>query len=114
MIFDINLGQAENKIDELRAEFPASTIYSRSVDITNDVAVTQAVAATVDKLGTIDNLLCFAGVVGCVHAIEMTATEFKRVFDINTTGSFLCAKAVAKEMIKQGMCFLAIAPASDK
>ena len=107
MIFDLDLGQAEDKIQELRTEFPAATISSTVVNITDDVALGQAVVETVKQLGSIDILLCFAGVVGCIHAIEMTGTEFKRVLDINTTGSFLCAQAVAKEMIKQGMYFLA-------
>src|ERR1700710_1628595 len=32
----------------------------------------------------------------------MTATEWRRTLDINTTGSFLCAQAAAKQMIRQG------------
>jgi NAD(P)-dependent dehydrogenase (short-subunit alcohol dehydrogenase family) len=53
-------------------------------------------------LGSVDHLLCFAGVVGCQHAIDMTAAEWRSTLDINTTGSFLCAQACAKNMIQQG------------
>jgi NAD(P)-dependent dehydrogenase (short-subunit alcohol dehydrogenase family) len=53
-------------------------------------------------LGSVDHLLCFAGVVGCQHALDMTAAEWRRVLDINTTGGFLCAQAVAKQMVQQG------------
>jgi sorbose reductase len=53
-------------------------------------------------IGSVDHLLCFAGVVGCQHAIDMTAAEWRRTLDINTTGSFLCAQACAKNMIQQG------------
>lgn len=52
--------------------------------------------------GSIDILLCFAGVVGCLHAIEMTPEQWRRTIDINTTGSFLCAQAAAKQMQHQG------------
>jgi len=113
MIFDVNQAEAERKILELRAEFPASTICSKIVNITDDAAVTKAVVETVEELGSVDILLCFAGVVGCVHAIDMTGTEFKRVLDINTTGSFLCARAASNEMIKQGKHILAMIAASD-
>jgi NAD(P)-dependent dehydrogenase (short-subunit alcohol dehydrogenase family) len=57
---------------------------------------------TAELLGSVDILLCFAGVVGCTHAIDMAAAEWRRTFDINTTGSFLCAQAVARQMILQG------------
>ena len=102
MIFDVNLAQAQSKVEELQAEFPAATILAKEVDITDDVAVNKAVAETSETLGSVDTLLCFAGVVGCTHAIEMTAAQWRRTLDINTTGSFLCAQAVAKQMIAQG------------
>ncbi|PNP44823.1 hypothetical protein THARTR1_11007 [Trichoderma harzianum] len=99
MIFDRTLVQAEAEIERLRVEYPGAIILSKQVDITDEVAVSEAVAHTEELLGSVDILLCFAGVVGCVHAVEMTATEWRRTLDINTTGSFLCAQAVAKQMI---------------
>lgn len=61
-----------------------------------------AVESTVKVLGSVDILCCFAGVVGCTHAIEMKADEWRRTHEINLTGSFLCAQAVARQMIAQG------------
>jgi len=101
MIFDVNPAQAREKIDELAAEFRTAKIKSKKVDITDDVAIGEAVAETAQLLGSVDILLCFAGVVGCTHAIDMTAAEWRRTLDINTTGSFLCAQAAAKQMIAQ-------------
>lgn len=101
MIFDVNPAQAQEKIDELAAEFPTAKIKSKKVDITDDVAVNEAVVETAQLLGSVDILLCFAGVVGCTHAITMTAAEWRRTLDINTTGSFLCAQAAARQMIAQ-------------
>jgi len=102
MIFDVNPAQAQSQINELKAEFPVANIKSKKVDITDDVAVGEAVMETAELLGSVDILLCFAGVVGCTHAIDMAAAEWRRTFDINTTGSFLCAQAVARQMILQG------------
>jgi sorbose reductase len=101
MIFDVNPTQAQEKIDELQTEFPDANIGCKKVDITDDVAVYKAVGETAESLGSVDILLCFAGVVACTHAIDMTAAEWRRTLDINTTGSFLCAQAAAKQMIKQ-------------
>lgn len=101
MIFDVNPSQAQENIDELAAEFPSAVIQCKKVDITDDVAVSEAVLETAQVLGSVDILLCFAGVVGCTHAIDMTAAEWRRTLDINTTGSFLCAQAAARQMIEQ-------------
>jgi NAD(P)-dependent dehydrogenase (short-subunit alcohol dehydrogenase family) len=102
MIFDRTLVQAEAEIDRLRVEYPSAKILTKQVDITDDVAVSEAVIRTAQLLGSVEILLCFAGVVGCVHAVEMTTAEWRRTLDINTTGSFLCAQAVAKQIILQG------------
>jgi sorbose reductase len=102
IIFDVSPIQAEAKIEELQEEFPAAVVGFSKVDITDEAAVEAAVVETARLLGSVDILLCFAGVVGCTHAIGMTAAEWRRTLDINATGSFLCAQAAAKQMIKQG------------
>ncbi|EHK16323.1 uncharacterized protein TRIVIDRAFT_40085 [Trichoderma virens Gv29-8] len=102
MIFDRTLAQAESEIEQLRVEYPSAKILSKQVDIIDEVAVSSAVIDTAELLGSVNILLCFAGVVGCVHAVEITAAEWRRTLEINTTGSFLCAQAVAKQIILQG------------
>jgi NAD(P)-dependent dehydrogenase (short-subunit alcohol dehydrogenase family) len=57
---------------------------------------------TVLSLGSVDHLICFVGVVGCVETLEMPVSQWRRILDINTTGSFICAQAAAKQMVKQG------------
>lgn len=59
-------------------------------------------AETALQLGSIDILCCFAGVVGCTHSMEMTADEWRRTLDINTTGEFLSAQAAARHMRDSG------------
>lgn len=82
-----------------------------AVDITDDTAVSIAVEKTAEILGSIDILLCFAGVVGCYHALEMSAEQFRKTLDVNTTGNFLVAQKVARVMVRQGrrgsVCFVA-------
>ena len=102
MIFDVNPAQSQASIDEMKAHFPSAKIAAKKVDITDDVAVSEAVVECARVLGSVDMLLCFAGVVGCANAIDTTAAHWRRILDINTTGTFLCAQAAAKQMIKQG------------
>ncbi|KAI4129907.1 MAG: hypothetical protein LQ338_001992 [Usnochroma carphineum] len=98
-LFDLNPAHSAEQIGILQQDFPDARIITQTVNVTNAEQVQQAVAKTVLELGSIDILCCFAGVVGCAHAIDMTPEEWRRTLDINTTGSFLCAQAVAKNMI---------------
>ncbi|MCJ1417492.1 hypothetical protein MMC32_003836 [Xylographa parallela] len=100
-LFDINPLQTEQAAELLRADFPAAKIITKAVDVTDAASVDRATAETSAELGSVDVLCCFAGVVGCTHAIDMTPDEWRRTIDINTTGHFLCAQAAAKCMITQ-------------
>ncbi|KAN0084394.1 hypothetical protein V8E55_007898 [Tylopilus felleus] len=50
-----------------------------------DVQPENAGPATVSELGSVDTLLCFAGVVACTHALELSLDEWKRSPDGETT-----------------------------
>jgi NAD(P)-dependent dehydrogenase (short-subunit alcohol dehydrogenase family) len=87
----------------MREKFPYATIAIMKVDVTDEGRVAEAMKETVRVLGSIDHLLCFVGVVGCVDALEMPISQWRRILDINTTGSFICAQAAARQMVEQGM-----------
>ncbi|KAF5012656.1 hypothetical protein FDECE_1287 [Fusarium decemcellulare] len=98
MIWDIDHPSALAKVESLQTEFHTRRINFLRVDITNAEEVQEAVAATVEILGSVDILLTFAGVASCDHASTVPAGEWRRVFEINTTGAFLCSQAVANAM----------------
>ncbi|KAK7424839.1 hypothetical protein QQZ08_008469 [Neonectria magnoliae] len=101
-LFDLNVQDSEDKIAALRREFPAAKVLAYAVDITDENQVADGVTCTASALGSVDALVCFAGIVGCVHALDMPASQWRRILDVNTTGSFLCAQAVARQMVQQG------------
>ncbi|CAD0081444.1 unnamed protein product [Aureobasidium vineae] len=101
-IFDVNASQEDRQLALLRKRFPLCIITCFQVDVTNESAVQEAVDSAAATLGTLDHLLCFSGVVGCVNTLDMTAAHWRRILDVNTTGSFLCAQAVARKMVDQG------------
>jgi NAD(P)-dependent dehydrogenase (short-subunit alcohol dehydrogenase family) len=86
----------------MQAKFPAAKIHAKKVDVTAEEAVKEAMEEAVRILGSIDILLCFVGIVGCVETLEMPISQWRKVLDINTTGSFICAQAAAREMVKHG------------
>jgi NAD(P)-dependent dehydrogenase (short-subunit alcohol dehydrogenase family) len=102
MIFDLNIAASEDKLQALRVEFPNARIEARDVDVTNEDQVSAAVAEAASLLGSVDSLVCFAGIVGCVHALDMPISQWRRILDVNTTGTFLCAQAAARQMVAQG------------
>ncbi|KAF5251881.1 hypothetical protein FANTH_3063 [Fusarium anthophilum] len=97
---DVTSESAMGKIDTLRKDFPERKIEAASVDVTDEDAVGRIMASTVEKLGGLDFLVCFAGIVNCTHALDISPKVFRKLLDVNTTGSFICAQAAAREMIK--------------
>ncbi|KAF4881937.1 putative NADP-dependent mannitol dehydrogenase [Colletotrichum fructicola] len=93
---------AVTSIASLRESFPDAKIEALSVDVTDEEGVGKAMERAAEALGGVDYLVCFAGVVGCVHALEMPAAQFRKILDINTTGAFICAQAAARIMVRQG------------
>ena len=96
------LRTSQSAILKLAQDFPKVRVFSVAVDVTDATAIAEAVQAVVQTLGSIEHLFCFAGIVGCVHAMEMTDAQWRKTLDVNTTGSFLCAQAVARQVKAQG------------
>lgn len=99
-IFDLYPVEAQITIDRLQKEFPTAVITFTKVDVTKADSVAEAVAKAESQLGPINVLLCFAGITNAVHALDISEDEWRKMFEINTMGSFLCAQAVAKAMVR--------------
>ncbi|TEA17764.1 D-arabinitol 2-dehydrogenase [Colletotrichum sidae] len=99
---DVTSVEAVKQVADLREKFPDTVIEALSVDVTDEEGVAKAMDRAVEVFGGIDHLVCFAGVVGCVHALDMPASQFRKILDINTTGAFICAQAAARVMVRQG------------
>src|SRR5438045_5611472 len=63
MLFDVNPDLLKTAEAELQSDFPLAVITSRVVDVTDEEGVNLAVVTTASVLGSVDILLCFAGVV---------------------------------------------------
>jgi 3-oxoacyl-[acyl-carrier protein] reductase len=64
-------------------------------DVSSEQDINEAVKITVEKYGTIDILIANAGILNASKILDTSAERWDEVFDVNTKGPFLCAKAVA-------------------
>jgi NAD(P)-dependent dehydrogenase (short-subunit alcohol dehydrogenase family) len=73
-------------------------------DISDKDQTADAVAATVQRLGRIDILVHCAGMRGTpnVNVVDGDEAEWKRMFEVNLLGSFVIAKPVVAQMVRQG------------
>jgi NAD(P)-dependent dehydrogenase (short-subunit alcohol dehydrogenase family) len=97
------LESSSEQIEKLRASFKARAQKIRTipVDVTSAQMVEDTISQAVSDVGGVDILCCLAGIVSCVASVSATQSQFQKVIDVNLTGSFLCAQAVAKYMISQ-------------
>ena len=74
-----------------------------AADVTDSAQVDRAVARAESELGSVDILVCSAGVGGdSLHTVEITDEEWRRVFAINCDGVFFCNRAVIPQMQRRG------------
>lgn len=79
---------------------------ARAASAVADVSVTNEVEAAVEtlerELGPIDILVTAAGIFPNRPLIEMDDEEWDRVFAINTRGTMVCCRAVARRLVARG------------
>ncbi len=83
-----------------RADGPAH--LGIGLDVADENAVDEAAARTVATFGSLDIMICSAGITGPNKTVaEYGLAEWKKVFDVNVHGLFLCNRAAARQMIRQ-------------
>jgi NAD(P)-dependent dehydrogenase (short-subunit alcohol dehydrogenase family) len=86
---------------------PVALIHSKfrsyNVDVRDEEAITKAVEEVCAAFNKIDGLVTSAGVFSSSKPFyEMGREEWERVVSTNLTGTFLCAKHVARRMVQSG------------
>ena len=104
---------ARKTADEIRA------LGRRAIAVEADVTVWSQVTAMLDtvlsELGTLDVLVCNAGVVSIASVESMTEETWDLTMSVNSKGVFLCCKAEIPILKKQpGSCIINIASVAGK
>lgn len=72
-----------------------------TINVADPASVNNAVDFTVKTFGRLDCVVNAAGVIKRQPSLEMSVEEFRRIVDVNLTGSFLVAQACARVMKDQ-------------
>ena len=73
----------------------------RQVDVSDEASVVDLVVSTTDRFGRIDGLVNAAGVAGGGPVHSLDQSEWQRVISVNLTGTYLVAKHVIGQMLRQ-------------
>ena len=71
-----------------------------AMDATVETDVNAIMKVAVKKFGSIDVLVCSAGIASRTEVLSLTKENFEKVLKVNLTSVFLCSKAAAKIMEK--------------
>jgi NAD(P)-dependent dehydrogenase (short-subunit alcohol dehydrogenase family) len=86
--------------EDLSSKYGVKVIPIKT-DVTQEDQVIKTVKTAIEEFGSVEILVNNAGIVRGGAAVEMSLEDWKKVIDINLTGVFLCARTVAREMIKK-------------
>jgi NAD(P)-dependent dehydrogenase (short-subunit alcohol dehydrogenase family) len=87
-------------LEAAREVLPDGTALSQ-LDVTDEARVEGWIAEASDAARLV-GLVTAAGIAADVHVLETSAEQFRRILDVNVTGTFLCAKAAARRMRETG------------
>jgi 2-deoxy-D-gluconate 3-dehydrogenase len=93
-VVDRNLEAAEQALAKA-----GSDGIALAADVADEAAVERATDATMAKFGRIDILVNCAGIAIRRPAVEVSLADWDKVMNVNTTGTFLFSRAVARHMI---------------
>ncbi|HRA46888.1 MAG TPA: SDR family oxidoreductase [Thermomicrobiales bacterium] len=97
---DLNGDRARQTAADLSAK--GFSAIGTTVDVTVESQVQEMVKLATETWGSIDILINNAGIASVGPAEDETLETWQRVIDVNLTGTFLCAREVAKVMIAAG------------
>jgi 2-deoxy-D-gluconate 3-dehydrogenase len=87
-------------LEDLARQLPRAV--GVTLDVTDSGSIRHAVQQAVDGLGSVDVMVCNAGVNVRKPTLEVTEAEWDAVMDVNLRGVFFSAQAGAAQMVRQG------------
>jgi NAD(P)-dependent dehydrogenase (short-subunit alcohol dehydrogenase family) len=92
----------EEEVEEIKAI--GREALALTADVSNSKEASQAVEKVLEKFGKIDIFVHSAAIRGPVNVpvVDITEEDWRRVIDVNLTGTFVISKQVAQHMIKRG------------
>ena len=99
VVSDISEEDCQKVVEEI--EKNGGEALTVKCDVSKKEEVDNLVKKTIERFGKVDVLVNNAGICQFKPFLELTEEEWDRTLNINLKGYFLCAQAVAKEMVKK-------------
>ena len=94
--------EVSEKIQQEFAIGNAQCIFAKT-DVTSEEQIKEAIKCTIEKFGSLDFMVCSAGIGGANNAIaDETLENWNKVNSVDYTGVMLCNKYAIEQMLKQG------------
>tara|TARA_B100001175_G_scaffold317488_1_gene334604 strand:- start:2125 stop:2916 length:792 start_codon:yes stop_codon:yes gene_type:complete len=99
----INGNSSQEKIDKAVTAFRSEGIqtFGYRFDVTNENAVSKAVAQIEKEVASIDILVNNAGIIKRTPLVNMEVADFEQVIKVDLVSPFIVSKVVVKGMIKR-------------
>jgi 2-deoxy-D-gluconate 3-dehydrogenase len=95
-----DLPQRRREVDQIAQGLPRA--LGVSLDVTDSSSIRHAVHDVSDALGSVDVMVCNAGLNVRKPTLEVTEEDWDTVLDVNLRGVFFTAQAGAAQMVRQG------------
>lgn len=94
----------EDKLETARISYAENGIKAHTyvLDVTDEAAAEETIPLIEEEVGPIDILVNNAGIIKRIPILEMKAEDFRQVLDVDLTGPFIMAKAIAGGMRERG------------
>ena len=85
---------------------------SRVCDVSDPGACREAVASALEAFGRLDVLCNVAGILRFAHTHELALADWRRMLDVNLTGTFLMCQAALPHLLERQGCIINTASTS--
>jgi len=100
LIGSISYEESENTAEQIRQE--GGSAIAQRLDVANREECESFVRRAVEHFGSLDVMMCNAGISIAADAVSTDAATWHRTIDVNLTGAFNAAVAAASQMIGSG------------
>lgn len=97
-IIDVDLGQLNQTIEELKSRFPQASVVGIIGDITKESEVKASFEKARQEFGPVTILINNAGVIKFLSLEDTTIEDWDFMNGVNLRGAFLCMKEVMADM----------------
>ncbi len=99
-----DIGTNSDQLDGVAEEIRAAGQRTATIiaDVSQPDEVERMVGSVADELGQLDVMVANAGIAQVKPLLEVTPEDFDGLMAVNLRGVFLCYKAAAEQMIRQG------------